>query len=133
MVMAIKAFLIPLVIVALVIYVILGPAVTQIVGEIAAELPLTQHAANSHIGEYNAVTISALMKSGACKPIQVWLCDKVKQWKAVCPLFPGIDLWAGLIVGTADPENPVVVTGYAARWAYWQGSFVRDSCVLAAP
>jgi hypothetical protein len=95
--------------------------------------PLTLHAANGLAAQYNAVSISEAMKAGTCKPILTYICPVVKQIKIVCQLVPGIDLWAGLIIGTAIPEQPVVVTGFAARWSYWQRSFMQDGCVLAAP
>jgi hypothetical protein len=95
--------------------------------------PLTLHAQNSHIAQWNATTIKQAMEQGICKPILKFVCPPVQQIKVVCQLFPGIDLWGGLIIGTAEPSNPVIMTGYAARWSYWQNTFVRDSCVLAAP
>jgi hypothetical protein len=91
--------------------------------------PLTRHAADSHLAQWNATSISQVMRAGTCKPIQVWVCAPAKQIKALCQMKPGVDLWLGLVVGTADPANLAVITGYAARWSYWAGTLTRDGCL----
>jgi hypothetical protein len=94
--------------------------------------PLTVHAANSHIGQYNSNTISELMKQGICKPVLIYNCPRVNQIKILCQVKPGVDLWAGLILGTRDVEHTVIVTGFAARFSYWEESIFQDGCFITA-
>lgn len=112
---------------------ILALAVTALVTVgVLLNSPLTAHAANSHIGQYNSNTISELMNQGICKPVLIYTCPRVSQIKILCQVKPGMDLWAGLIIGTRDPEKTVIITGFAARWQYWEASLFQDQCLLTA-
>lgn len=92
------------------------------------DAPLTQHAALSHLGQWNATNIQGRMRNGLCHPIYTYLCPEVEQIKLLCHVHD--DLWVGLIIGTADPKGEVIITGYAAPWRYWSAANRRDNCVL---
>lgn len=92
------------------------------------ELPLTNHAAD---GPHNpgAALIQSWMATKYCKPLMVYVCQKVQQVKFVCPSFASREQQNGLIVGLANPDDPAIVTGYDTRSSYWSGSAQRDGCI----
>lgn len=96
-------------------------------------LPLSNHAAGAHVGEYSASTILPRIGDRSCKPIIVHACERQKLVKYICQLKPGEDLWGGVIVGFGDPSHPqgIIITGFAARLSYWEASAARDGCTSA--
>src|SRR5271157_968631 len=82
------------------------------------EIPWTQHAQNSHTGEWNVTNILPRIEQKGCFPIVIYSCPRRESVIYTCPATPGSNLWIGLIIGTAN-DQPVVVTGFAAK-AYWE-------------
>jgi hypothetical protein len=89
-------------------------------------LPRTRHADAAHVLErWSPSSIQNFIAEGKCRPVLLYACPARDLFKYVCPVSEGSDLWVGLIVGMTDK---VVITGWAARSIYWQGTAVRDQC-----
>lgn len=92
---------------------------------------LTWHAQQPRVGQtWNASSVKEAMQKGICKPILTYSCPRVQQIKIICQIHIGVDLWGGIIIGTAIPDHPCQITGFAARWNYWAKSLYQDGCTL---
>jgi hypothetical protein len=89
-------------------------------------LPLSKHAAESHLGKYSPQNIQSNIDQGLCRNMQVWMCPLQANMRILCD---DGNIYSGLIVGLANPDKPIVVTGYAARPEYWKGAVKRDGCI----
>jgi molybdopterin/thiamine biosynthesis adenylyltransferase len=95
-------------------------AMAPVIDDLQA-IPMTQHALQQHQGQlYDAAAITARMNAHTCSPIESYTCkDTVVM---MCPVGPNPNgLWIGLVIGTANPAGPQIVTGYAAPASYWHG------------
>jgi hypothetical protein len=89
--------------------------------------PLSLHAKTSHAQEaYNATTILGRINRSTCQEVKCFDCPKVQHFKILCRI--NSELWGGLIIG----YNRMIITGYAARYSYWDKSIIADGCVPAA-
>ena len=71
-------------------------------------LPFTNHAKSSHYSQYNAEKLCQIPDDGA--PTEYYRQGKTR--KAVVEIKPGL---RGVVVIGDDGNDPVIVTGYAAR------------------
>jgi hypothetical protein len=94
-----------------------------------ADLPLTDHARNSHNGElWTAESIVFYMDSGSCKPFN-YTCTEIDQTRFFCkdPKIAGN--WIGLIIGITSGK---IVTGYTGTAEYWMGDLSESGCMMGA-
>ena len=91
-------------------------------------LPLSNHALDG-THTVGADVIQEWMARKVCKPLMVYICKGVQRVKVVCPNDKDPNELNGLIIGTRDPANPGIVTGYPAEKSYWKGSGNRDGCI----
>lgn len=93
-----------------------------------ADLPLTQHAQNTHtIDHYNALNMPEMFDQGKCRSYTIAYCPKDQAYHVVCEVHK--DFYVGIIVGMAFPDNPVIVTAYPGELAYWKSNI--SGCVDA--
>ena len=84
-----------------------------------ADLPLTNHAEHVHADDlYNAQNLPEMFDNGKCKSYSIAYCPHDQAWHVVCEIQK--EFYAGIIVGMAIPDCPVIVTAYPARLAYWK-------------
>lgn len=116
----------------------------QVMMAIAASIGIatsatTTHADLAHQGQaVNANVMVGVVEdclngdsNGRCEEMYVYVCaqhagEKSPHAKVICK---NGDHGDGLIIGLRY-KQPVVVTGYRARWSYWQGTLFRDRCVV---
>jgi hypothetical protein len=96
-----------------------------------ADLAHQGQAVNAHV--MVGVVEECLNSDGddPCEEMYVYVCaqhagESSPHAKVICK---NGDHGDGLIIGLRN-NNPVVVTGYRARWSYWRKSFFRDRCVV---
>lgn len=89
-----------------------------IIVAIIAAVVMTAHAQRSHIGQYNAPSIWQTYKQGSCNPVMCYLC-RDGNLLLICGIKPNQDLYAGVWLCPVGCDN-LVITGYVARWDYWQ-------------
>lgn len=99
-----------LVVFALISWLIVGPAMIQIL-----DYPRTQHATTSHIQQrWNVDTIGAAMTGGGCGPVTVSVCEDTVIYTCKSPTDPKKLL--GMVIGR---WNRVIITAYASRASHW--------------
>jgi hypothetical protein len=82
-------------------------------------IPLTKHAQNGHVGQYNAVSlIEKFALRRDCRPILVYFCPSKKQVEVMCILKPEKDLMGGVIIGYEGTTE--VITGFAQKASGWK-------------
>lgn len=113
-------------------------AITVLMVAVAAapmigNLPLTKHAQTAHEGQlYSAAKIVARRSARSCQPIESYSCKQTIV--VMCPVGPDPNqLWMGLVIGTANPAGPCVVTGYAAPSWYWHSRVTGCSPMAIVP
>lgn len=88
----------------------------------------SQHAANGHVGQYNAPAIWQLYENRTCKPMLYYACPSTNKSLLICGIDQQRDLYGGIWIGMQD-GTPRIITGYAARWSYWSRK-IQTECNL---
>ena len=91
-------------------------------------LPMSRHAADGHVDQYNAGNIIPLFQDGGCKPKSFYICAGEQVGFALCGIKPHQDIYGGIVIGWKT-GTANVVTGYASRMDFWQKSVTRRDCI----
>ena len=101
------------------------PALLLMAIGLAVLIAFSQHALKGHVGQHNASTLWSRYERQGCKPLLYYGCQGQQKNLLICGVDPEKDLYGGLWIGLQGGK--VVMTGHAARWAYWQ-SKINGGC-----